>query len=139
MPEIVDYVKKIVDRGLAYASNGSVYLDTVAFKKAGNDYRKNVPGDETSAAMMEESEGKLGGGDSEKKHPNDFALWKASKRGEPFWPSPWGEGRPGWHIECSVVASDILGENMDIHAGESAKSSHVFFFRTQFDAMSDIN
>jgi hypothetical protein len=78
---------------------------------------RRPPGD-TSAEMMAESEGALGGAQgSEKKHPNDFALWKASKRGEPFWASPWGEGRPGWHIECSVVASDILGANMDIHAG----------------------
>jgi cysteinyl-tRNA synthetase len=50
---------------------------------------------------------------------SDFALWKASKEGEPFWPSPWGPGRPGWHIECSVMASAILGDNMDIHSGGS--------------------
>jgi cysteinyl-tRNA synthetase len=120
VPEIVDFVEKIVGKGLAYASNGSVYLDTEAFKKSGHNYRKNVPfAGDTSAEMMAESEGALGGDmGSEKKHPNDFALWKASKRGEPFWASPWGEGRPGWHIECSVVASDILGANMDIHAGK---------------------
>ena len=52
-----------------------------------------------------------------RKSPSDFALWKASKAGEPSWPSPWGPGRPGWHIECSVMASDILGDNMDIHSG----------------------
>ena len=56
---------------------------------------------------------------TEKRSPNDFALWKNSKRGEPAWPSPWGQGRPGWHIECSVMASDIIGDNMDIHAGGS--------------------
>lgn len=52
-----------------------------------------------------------------KRFPSDFALWKASKPGEPAWPSPWGPGRPGWHIECSVMASEILGDNMDIHSG----------------------
>lgn len=54
---------------------------------------------------------------SEKKSVNDFALWKASKSGEPWWDSPWGKGRPGWHIECSVMASAILGETLDIHTG----------------------
>ena len=67
---------------------------------------------------MAESEGALGS-TGEKRNDNDFALWKASKPGEPRWVSPWGEGRPGWHIECSVVASDILGQNMDVHAGGS--------------------
>jgi len=66
---------------------------------------------------MAEGEGALAGGDSEKRHPNDFALWKASKPGEPSWDSPWGAGRPGWHIECSVMASNIIGENLDIHGG----------------------
>ena len=67
---------------------------------------------------MAEGEGALGaGGDDEKRHKNDFALWKKSKPGEPRWASPWGEGRPGWHIECSVIASDILGPNLDVHAG----------------------
>jgi cysteinyl-tRNA synthetase len=66
-----------------------------------------------------EGEGALAADTSEKKDPNDFALWKNSKPGEPAWSSPWGEGRPGWHIECSVVAGDILGANMDIHAGGS--------------------
>ena len=77
----------------------------MAFDKAGHEYRKNSPfKGATSEADMAEGEGALGADAGEKKHPNDFALWKASKRGEPFWPSPWGEGRPGWHIECSVVA-----------------------------------
>ena len=72
---------------------------------------------DTSAADMEEGEGALAADASEKRSPNDFALWKASKVGEPSWESPWGKGRPGWHIECSVVAGDILGPNLDIHAG----------------------
>ena len=66
---------------------------------------------------MAEGEGALGGEAAEKRHKNDFALWKSSKPGEPAWDSPWGRGRPGWHIECSVIASDILGPNLDVHAG----------------------
>ncbi len=121
VPQIVDFVQKIVDKGLAYkGASGSVYLDIDAFKTQGHHYRKLSPfSGETSAADMAEGEGELASEASEKKNPNDFALWKNSKPGEPAWPSPWGEGRPGWHIECSVVAGDILGANMDIHAGGS--------------------
>lgn len=116
--EIIAFVGKIVDKGLAYSANGSVYLSIEAFKAAGHHYRKLEPhlGD-TSEADMAEGEGALGTDAAEKRHPNDFALWKASKPGEPSWESPWGGGRPGWHIECSVIASDILGPNLDIHAG----------------------
>jgi cysteinyl-tRNA synthetase len=117
VPQIVDYIKGIMDNGFGYASNGSVYFDTNTFKDKGYDYRKLKPGVDTSAEEMAEGEGALAGGSSEKKHPNDFALWKASKPGEPSWESPWGPGRPGWHIECSVMASDIIGENVDIHGG----------------------
>lgn len=117
VPQIVDYIKGIVDNGFGYASNGSVYFDTNAFKNKGYDYRKLKPGVDTSAEEMAEGEGALAGGGSEKRHPNDFALWKASKPGEPSWESEWGPGRPGWHIECSVMASDIIGENLDIHGG----------------------
>jgi hypothetical protein len=66
---------------------------------------------------MAEGEGAIGTEATDKRHKNDFALWKASKEGEPWWESPWGNGRPGWHIECSVIASDILGPNIDVHAG----------------------
>jgi len=117
VPQIVDYIKVIIENGFGYASNGSVYFDTNAFKGKGYDYRKLKPGVDTSAEEMAEGEGALAGGSSEKKHPNDFALWKASKPGEPSWESDWGPGRPGWHIECSVMASDIIGENVDIHGG----------------------
>ena len=119
VPNIIAFVAKIVERGMAYASpSGSVYLDIDALKKAGHDYRKLVPSKgDTTEAEMAEGEGALGGDGGEKKSPNDFVLWKASKAGEPAWDSPWGSGRPGWHIECSVIASDILGENMDVHAG----------------------
>ena len=119
VPQIVDYIKGIIDNGFAYESNGSVYFDTNEFKNKGYDYRKLKPGADTSAEEMAEGEGALAGGSgsSEKRHPNDFALWKSSKPGEPSWDSHWGPGRPGWHIECSVMASDIIGENLDIHGG----------------------
>jgi len=121
VPQIIEFVQKIVDKGLAYkGGSGSVYLDIDAFKTQGHHYRKLSPfSGDTSAADMAEGEGELAGEAAEKKNPNDFALWKSSKPGEPAWPSPWGTGRPGWHIECSVVAGDILGANMDIHAGGS--------------------
>mmetsp|Transcript_16066 Transcript_16066/g.18182 ORF Transcript_16066/g.18182 Transcript_16066/m.18182 type:complete len:786 (+) Transcript_16066:139-2496(+) len=120
VPQIVSFIQKIIDKGLAYETNGSVYLDIERFKKDGNHYRKCVPSKgDTSKADIEESEGALAATASDKKHPNDFALWKCSKAGEPEWESPWGRGRPGWHIECSVVASDILGENLDMHSGGS--------------------
>ena len=119
VPEVVDYIQKIIDQGCAYESNGSVYFDTANFKGKGHTYRKLVPfTGETTEAEMAESEGSLAAG-GEKKTPNDFALWKASKVGEPEWDSPWGKGRPGWHIECSVMASEVLGKHLDIHAGGS--------------------
>jgi len=130
VPEIIAFVEKIMAKGMAYKSNGSVYLSLDALKAAGHNYRKLDPagpgGEETSAAEMAEGEGALGGGGSgEKRNPNDFALWKASKSGEPAWDSPFGPGRPGWHIECSVVAGDILGELLDIHSGgEDLKFPH---------------
>lgn len=117
VPEIVDYIQGIIDNNCAYESNGSVYFNTNDFKSQGFDYRKLKPGVDTTAEEMAEGEGALAGGDTEKRHPNDFALWKASKPGEPSWESPWGPGRPGWHIECSVMASDVIGENVDIHGG----------------------
>ncbi len=127
MPQIIVFIEKIVQRSMAYESNGSVYLSLDAFQAAGHNYRKLSPaaaGTETSAAELAESEGALSSG-SEKRNPNDFALWKSSKPGEPAWGSPWGPGRPGWHIECSAVASDILGENLDIHSGgEDLKFPH---------------
>ncbi|VTJ82501.1 cysteine--tRNA ligase, cytoplasmic isoform X1 [Marmota monax] len=121
VPEIVNFVQKIVDNGYGYASNGSVYFDTMKFASSEkHSYGKLVPeavGDQTA---LQEGEGDLSvSADrlSEKRSPNDFALWKASKPGEPSWPCPWGKGRPGWHIECSAMAGTLLGASMDIHGG----------------------
>lgn len=131
VPKIIAFVEKIIAKGMAYKSNGSVYLSLDAFQTAGHNYRKLSPagpgGAATTAAEMAEGEGALanGGSTSEKRNTNDFALWKASKAGEPAWESPFGPGRPGWHIECSVVAGDILGEQIDIHSGgEDLKFPH---------------
>uniref|UniRef100_A0A8B9LAJ8 Cysteine--tRNA ligase, cytoplasmic n=1 Tax=Astyanax mexicanus TaxID=7994 RepID=A0A8B9LAJ8_ASTMX len=121
VPEIVEFVKKILDNGYGYESNGSVYFDTAKFDaSSGHSYAKLVPEAVGDQKALQEGEGDLSiSADrlSEKHSQNDFALWKASKPGEPSWESPWGKGRPGWHIECSAMAGSILGESMDIHGG----------------------
>ncbi|KAK0136729.1 Cysteine--tRNA ligase, cytoplasmic [Merluccius polli] len=121
VPEIVDFVKKIVSNGYGYESNGSVYFDTGKFDASQqHSYGKLVPEAVGDQKALQEGEGDLSiSADrlSEKHSQNDFALWKASKPGEPSWDSPWGKGRPGWHIECSAMAGSILGESMDIHGG----------------------
>ncbi|XP_054716783.1 cysteine--tRNA ligase, cytoplasmic-like [Uloborus diversus] len=119
--EIILYVQKIIQNGLAYESNGSVYFDTIKFDQMpGHFYAKLVPEAFGDLKKLHEGEGDLSISNeklSEKKSSSDFALWKSSKPGEPSWNSPWGNGRPGWHIECSVMASEILGESLDIHTG----------------------
>ncbi|KAM7163968.1 cysteine--tRNA ligase, cytoplasmic isoform 3-T3 [Macrochelys suwanniensis] len=121
VPEIVAFVQKIVDNGYGYVSNGSVYFDTMKFDATEkHSYAKLVPEAVGDQKALQEGEGDLSiSADrlSEKHSPNDFALWKSSKPGEPSWNSPWGTGRPGWHIECSAMAGSILGESMDIHGG----------------------
>lgn len=125
VPEIVDYIGDIVKKGFAYASNGSVYFDVGAFRRAEDHvYCKLCPEAIGNAELLAEGEGALTQEfGSEKRAPNDFALWKRSKEGEPSWESPWGPGRPGWHIECSVMASQVFrqmgvkGGCMDIHSG----------------------
>ncbi|KAL1524602.1 hypothetical protein AB1Y20_019491 [Prymnesium parvum] len=118
VPQIVSFVEDIVAKGLAYESNGSVYMDITAFRAAGHAYPKLDPSKaKATAAEMAESEGTHKAASGEKRDASDFALWKKSKGGEPSWESPWGAGRPGWHIECSVMASDLLGSSMDVHAG----------------------
>jgi len=119
VPEIVEFVQKVIDNGYAYPSNGSVYFSVPGFDCCkDNFYAKLVPEAVGDLAAIAEAEGSLAGDTgSEKKAPNDFALWKASKPGEPSWDSPWGKGRPGWHIECSAMASCIFKDSMDIHTG----------------------
>ncbi len=106
--EIIDLVKKLIEKGFAYEVNGDVYFSVEKFKDYGKLSRKNIE-ELKSGARVEINE--------KKKNPLDFALWKKSKEGEPRWDSPWGKGRPGWHIECSAMSMKYLGESFDIHGG----------------------
>lgn len=119
IPEIIAFVTRIIDNGFAYESNNSVYFAVSKFDSSRDHfYAKLVPEAVGDRKALEEGEGSLSvSSENEKRSPNDFALWKASKPGEPSWDSPWGKGRPGWHIECSAMASSILGSEMDIHTG----------------------
>ncbi|MBR4068881.1 MAG: cysteine--tRNA ligase [Clostridia bacterium] len=108
MPQIIAMIQKLVDNGLAYESNGDVYYRVRAFKDYGCLCGQNLE-DLASGARVSV--------DEQKEDPLDFALWKAQKPGEPAWESPWGMGRPGWHIECSAMSTTYLGETFDIHAG----------------------
>ncbi|CAD2220619.1 tRNA synthetases class I (C) catalytic domain containing protein, putative [Angomonas deanei] len=126
VPQVVTFIEKLIANGFAYKGETSIFFDTEAYIAAGHDYPKLKPTNQskkgaanvTSADEMQEGEGTLSKAkEGEKRSPNDFALWKFSKKGEPVYPSPFGDGRPGWHIECSVMATDILGDNMDIHSG----------------------
>ncbi|KJA20025.1 hypothetical protein HYPSUDRAFT_43630 [Hypholoma sublateritium FD-334 SS-4] len=117
VPENVAFVEKIIANGYAYEAEGSVYFNTPVFAQSENhDYAKLEPWSTGNRDLLEGGEGSLSN-QVGRRSAADFALWKASKPGEPSWPSPWGPGRPGWHIECSVMASAIFGENMDIHSG----------------------
>ena len=106
--QIVALVDKLVKNGLAYEKKGNVYFAVRKFKDYGKLSRRDI--DEMQSGARVEV-------DESKKDPLDFALWKASKPGEPAWPSPWGEGRPGWHIECSAMSGHHLGDTFDIHGG----------------------
>ena len=105
---IVEFIQGLIDKDAAYNVNGNVYFNIHSAKDYGKLSKKNI--DELiSGARIDVNE--------EKRNPMDFALWKKAKPGEPYWDSPWGNGRPGWHIECSVMAKTILGETIDIHSG----------------------
>ena len=108
MPEIIALIVSLVQKGFAYAADGDVYFRAKRYEEYGKLSRQ--PLDElVSGARVERGE--------QKKDPLDFALWKSAKPGEPFWPSPWGNGRPGWHIECSAMVQKHLGDTIDIHCG----------------------
>jgi cysteinyl-tRNA synthetase len=105
---IIDIVKKLVDKGYAYEGDGSVYFSTKKFREYGKLSKQPLE-DLEAGARIDVSE--------HKRDAMDFALWKAQKPGEPAWESPWGMGRPGWHIECSAMANKYLGETIDLHSG----------------------
>ncbi len=106
---IVDFVKKLIDKGKAYAvDDGNVYFSIDAFEHYGRLSGRN-PEDMRAGARIAVEE--------KKRNPLDFTLWKPAKPGEPYWESPWGNGRPGWHIECSAMSHEYLGEGFDIHGG----------------------
>ena len=108
--QIIDFVKGLVDKGYAYEVDGDVYFSTKKFGDYGKLSGQNIEDLQSGARISI---------DERKKDPMDFAIWKAQKPGEPAWKSPWGMGRPGWHIECSCMAKNILGDTIDIHAGGS--------------------
>ncbi|KAL9955644.1 hypothetical protein ACROYT_G036997 [Oculina patagonica] len=118
VPEVVTFIQRVIDNGYGYECNGSVYFDTIKFGSSGkHTYAKLVPEAVGDLEALAEGEGELSQNAGDKKSERDFALWKASKPGEPAWDSPWGKGRPGWHVECSVMASEVLGSSIDIHTG----------------------
>ncbi|WP_419603440.1 cysteine--tRNA ligase [Thiolapillus sp.] len=109
MPEILEMIQRLIDRGHAYVTDsGDVYYSVTSFKDYGQLSGKSIE-DLKAGARVESSD--------EKRDPLDFALWKAAKPGEPAWDSPWGKGRPGWHIECSAMSTKALGDTFDIHGG----------------------
>ena len=108
IPEIIDIIQKLIDKGYAYSINGDVFFDVLKYEKYGQLSNQKL--DELELGSRVEIM-------EAKKNPMDFALWKNKKEGEPYWESPWGNGRPGWHIECSAMAHKYLGESFDIHGG----------------------
>ena len=108
MQDIIDFVKALVDSGHAYEAEGDVYFRTASFPEYGK-LSKNSMEDLQAGARI--------GVDERKESALDFAVWKAAKPGEPYWESPWGKGRPGWHIECSAMSRKYLGDTLDIHCG----------------------
>ena len=107
MPQIIQFTQDLIDRGFAYESNGDVYFEV----------SKDAQYGKLSNRSLESMQGEGGSTADRKRSPGDFALWKSAKPGEPSWESPWGQGRPGWHIECSAMSKSILGETFDIHGG----------------------
>ena len=108
---MIEMVKTLIEKGYAYEVNGTVYFRTRKFKDYGKLSKKNI--DDLRSGNRD----LLVSGVDEKEDPLDFVLWKPKKEGEPSWPSPWGDGRPGWHLECSVMSKKYIGDVIDIHAG----------------------
>ena len=108
---MVDMIQSLIDKGYAYEKNGTVYYRTRKFKDYGKLSHKNLDDLQSGGRSL------LVTGEDEKEDPLDFVLWKPKKEGEPAWESPWSDGRPGWHIECSEMSKKYLGEQIDIHAG----------------------
>ena len=108
---MIDMISELIDKGHAYEKNGTVYFRTRSFPGYGKLSGKNLDDLRSGFRDLKVS------GEAEKEDPLDFVLWKPKKEGEPSWPSPWSDGRPGWHIECSVMSKKYLGESIDIHAG----------------------
>jgi len=108
IPEIIEIIKKLINEGFAYEKDGNVFFEVKKFEEYGHLSNQKIDELEIGARVnvMEE-----------KNNPLDFALWKRKKEGEPYWDSPWGQGRPGWHIECSAMARKYLGDTFDIHGG----------------------
>lgn len=108
---MIRLIDGLISKGYAYEKNGTVYFKTRSFSEYGKLSHKNLDDLRTGGRAL------LVTGEDEKEDPLDFVLWKPKKEGEPAWTSPWGEGRPGWHIECSAMSKKYLGEQIDIHAG----------------------
>eukprot|EP00210_Caulerpa_lentillifera_P006560 g6265.t1 len=110
IPQMIEIIQSIIQNGHGYEVEGDVFFDTRSINNYGRLSKRNLednrPGERVSI-------------DLRKKHPNDFALWKSAKEGEPSWSSPWGQGRPGWHIECSAMIKQLIGSVVDIHGGGS--------------------
>ena len=108
---MIDMIKTLIDKGYAYEKNGTVYYRTRKFEGYGKLSKKNIDDLEAGHRDIKVA------GEDEKEDPLDFVLWKPKKEGEPSWPSPWSDGRPGWHIECSAMNKRYLGDTIDIHCG----------------------
>ena len=115
IPEMIDMVKTLIDKDHAYEKNGTVYFKVRSFEPYGKLSHKKI--DDLESGHRAESHALKVTGEDEKEDALDFVLWKPKKEGEPSWESPWGEGRPGWHLECSCMSKKYVGETLDIHAG----------------------
>ncbi|MDX2232772.1 MAG: cysteine--tRNA ligase [Leptolyngbyaceae cyanobacterium bins.349] len=112
IPQIIDLIQQLIEQGYAYPVEGDVYYAIAKFPTYGKLSGRKLEQMEAGASGRVDDEA-----ETKKRHPLDFALWKAAKPGEPEWKSPWGMGRPGWHIECSAMVKDLLGDQIDIHTG----------------------